>query len=373
MSIRIFHISDIHIGMKFQRYPDSLRANLIESRFGAIKNAVTEADQLGCDVLAITGDIFESIKVAKRDVIRVTEILGAFSGDYIWILPGNHDYYDQQLQLWQTFNDNMPDNCVLMYENRVYNFEVQDIKVDVYASPCESKHSKVNNIGWVKHISPDKNRMNILLAHGSIKEISPDLNNEYFPMMLGELNALGMDLCLIGHTHVPFPLSQETTTDRIYNAGTPEPDGLNYRFDGNGWYIELDQSKNVYAKKIRLGTYKFYDIVMKVNDQLSENELLRPFENENLEKLIVRIHLEGYLDQEHYENRYDVLNVLDEKFAYVEIDEMTLKPKFTVETIDKSFTKGSVPYALLMKLIEESDGETAHLAYELMMEVMDND
>ena len=44
MAIRIFHISDVHIGMKFQRYPDNLRTNLIESRFGAIIKAVTEAD-----------------------------------------------------------------------------------------------------------------------------------------------------------------------------------------------------------------------------------------------------------------------------------------------------------------------------------------
>ncbi|MBE0451659.1 MAG: metallophosphoesterase [Clostridia bacterium] len=373
MAIKIFHISDIHIGMKFQRYPDILRANLIESRFGALRNAVTEADRLKCDVLAITGDIFETIKVAKRDVVRVTEILGAFSGDYIWILPGNHDYYDQQLQLWQTFSDSMPDNCVLMNESKVYSFEVQDIEVDVYASPCDSKHSEVNNIGWVKTISPDKNRMNILLAHGSIKEISPDLHNEYFPMTLQELGSLDVDLSLIGHTHVPYPLSQETTTDRVYNAGTPEPDGLNYRFDGSGWYIELDRSKNIYAKKVRLGNYKFYDIVLKVNDQLNETELLKPFANENLEKLIVRIHLDGYLDQDHYENRYEVMSAMEEKFAYVEINEMALKPKFTQETIDKSFTKDSVPYALLMKLIDESDGETAHLAYELMMEVMDND
>lgn len=373
MAIKIFHISDIHIGMKFQRYPDNLRVNLIESRFGALRNAVTKADQLKCDVLAITGDIFETIKVAKRDIVKVTDILKAFSGDYIWILPGNHDYYDQQLQLWQTFSDSMPDNCVLMKESKLYPFDVQDMEVDVYASPCDSKHSKENNIGWIKSISPDNNKMNILLAHGSIKEISPDLNNEYYPMALQELEALDMDLCLIGHTHVPYPLCQETTTDRVYNAGTPEPDGLNYRFDGSGWYIELDQKKNVHAKKIRLGTYKFYDTVIKVNDQMSETQLLNPFEKENLDNLIVRIHLDGYLDQDQYESRYEVLNSIQEKFAYVEIDEMALKPKFTSETIDKSFTKDSVPYALLMKLINETDGETAHLAYELMMEVMDND
>lgn len=373
MAIRIFHISDVHIGMKFQRYPDNLRTNLIESRFGAIIKAVTEADRLKCDVLAITGDIFETIKATKKDVLRVTEILKAFSGDYIWILPGNHDYYDQQLQLWQTFGDTMPDNCVLMNENRIYSFEIQDVEVDVYASPCDSKHSKINNIGWVKKKNPNENRMNVLLAHGSIKEISPDLNNEYFPMTLHELSTLEMDLCLIGHTHVPYPLGEETTTDRIYNAGTPEPDGLNYRFDGIGWFIELDLNKNIYAKKIRLGTYKFFDIVIKVNDQLIESDILKPFACENMDKLIVRIHLDGYLDQEHYENRYEVINAIEEKFAYVEINEMALKPKFTSETIDKSFTKDSVPYALLMKLIEESDGETAHLAYELMMEVMDND
>ena len=373
-TIKLFHISDIHIGMKFQRYPESLRANLIEARFESLLQAVTLADAHKCDVFAITGDIFESIKVTKKDVDRVCDILKRFSGEAIWVLPGNHDYYDPSLQIWKWFEASMPDSAVLFHENKRYTVTLGEMQLDVFAAPCENKHSAVNHLDWIKanHLTREGTGR-ILLAHGAIKDISPDLNNLYYPVTLSELSNLNMDLCLLGHTHIPYPAKDNTTSDRIFNAGTSEPDGLNYKYEGSGWLIELTENGDVKAERMKLGKYRFFDINQTVSEHINATDLLKAFGQTDLIYTVARVRLEGYLDRDAYEARHDVYQEIRNRFAYLEIDDDLVKAKFTKEMIRALFPEGSLPSILLEDLIESEDVSTAHLAYEIMDEVMHRD
>ena len=386
--MKIFHISDVHIGMKFQRYPEALRNSLIEARFAAIENAVKMADSESCDVLAITGDIFESIKATKKEVERVCDILKRFNGGAIWVLPGNHDYYDASLQLWKWFEASMPDAVMLFNENKRYDFEIGDQSIEVFAVPCDNKHSAVNHLDWIKELNLgdsglgdsllgdallNKRPLRILLAHGAIKDISPDLSNMYYPMTLSELAGLNMDLSLLGHTHVPYPNKWETQSDRIFNAGTPEPDGLNYRYEGSGWLIELSDSGAASAKRMRLGTYQFFDLQLPVSDGFDVETLLKSLEKDRLKVSVVRLNLEGFLDKDVFETRHEVYEKVRRDVAYLEINDDALRAKFTKDTLIENFPEGSLPYRLLETFIEEDDLATAHLAFEIMHEVMQHD
>ena len=386
--MKIFHISDVHIGMKFQRYPDALRNGLIEARFASIERAVQLADSENCDVLAITGDIFESIKATKKEVERACEILKRFNGSAIWVLPGNHDYYDASLQLWKWFEASMPDAVMLFNENKRSIFEIGDQSVELFAVPCDNKHSAVNHLDWIKELNisavhsedtlqgvnrPKQRPSRILLAHGAIKDISPDLSNMYYPMTLAELAGLNMDLCLLGHTHVPYPNKWETQTDRIFNAGTPEPDGLNYRYEGSGWLIELSDDGGASAKRMRLGTYQFFDLQVSVSDGFSEDILLKTLDKAKLKTTVVRFNLEGFLDKEVFESRHEIYERVRREVAYLEINDDALRAKFTKDTLIENFPEGSLPYRLLETFIEEDDLATAHLAFEIMHEVMQHD
>lgn len=386
--MKIFHISDVHIGMKFQRYPEALRHGLIEARFAAIESAVQLADSENCDVLAITGDIFESIKATKKEVERVCEILKRFNGSAIWVLPGNHDYYDASLQLWKWFEASMPDAVMLFNENKRSIFEIGDQSVELFAVPCDNKHSAVNHLDWIKELNisavhsedtlqgvnrPKQRPSRILLAHGAIKDISPDLSNMYYPMTLAELAGLNMDLCLLGHTHVPYPNKWETQTDRIFNAGTPEPDGLNYRYEGSGWLIELSDDGGASAKRMRLGTYQFFDLQVSVSDGFNEDILLKPLDKAKLKTTVVRFNLDGFLDKDVFESRHELYEKVRKEVAYLEINDDALRAKFTKDTLIENFPEGSLPYRLLETFIEEDDLATAHLAFEIMHEVMQHD
>lgn len=375
--IKILHISDIHVGMKFLRYPDSVRNSLIDARFEVIQRAVSAADELKCDIMAITGDIFETIKVSKREVDRVTQLLKAFSGSAIWILPGNHDYYNDTLQLWQWFKASLPDHAIILNEPVMTRFEIEGLNVDIYPAPCDRKHSETNALEWLKQAPVESDSINVVLAHGAIKEISPDLNGNYFPMSLDELNGLQHDLVLIGHTHVPYPsgtsAESKVYNSKVYNAGTPEPDGLNYQHAGGGWYIEIDADKRINAKRISLGQFRFFDVKLTFNDEINETMFYGLFSGYPLEKVIARVKVDGYLAQADFERRHTVYESAKKSFHHLEIEELSLKPKFTRSDVDRLFSVGSVPYVLLTKLFDDEDENTAHLALELMHEVMNHD
>ena len=125
-------------------------------------------------------------------------------------------------------------------------------------------HAEPTTLGWkicgwiaeaerfaeVKH--------HIGLAHGSLEGVSPDFDGRYYPMTAAELDALGMDIWLLGHTHLPYPRSA-SPGDLFFLAGTPEPDGFDCRHGGSAWIITVDDSKQISPAQARTGTYRFVE------------------------------------------------------------------------------------------------------------------
>lgn len=367
---KVFHISDVHIGMKFQRYPESVREKLIEARFDAVQKSVEIANERGCHALAIAGDLFESIKVNQRDVVKTVELLNRFEGEYVWLLPGNHDYYDPTLKIWQWLMEKASDKLVLLNESKVYEFKHDDMKVHVFAAPCDRKHSSENNLQWIKEMTHPVEGIKLLLGHGAIKEISPDLNNNYFPMTLPELRGLNMTACLLGHTHVPYPQFEHINSERVFNAGTPEPDGLNYRYDGSGWFLEIDSAGYVQAEKIKIGRFLYRDLRIELEDEIDIDKIKSYFEGESHLNTIARINIYGFVGQEAFDSRFETYDQLKAHFFFLEILDHDLKPRFSRTVIEKTFSENSIPYLVLEQLLEKYDDETAHLAFDMMMEGM---
>ena len=230
--IKLFVTGDIHVGLKYDRYPE-IREQLIRSRFECLKRCVEQAEKEHCDFFVITGDLFDKVSnVAKKDVRQVVEILSAFDGRVI-VLPGNHDYYTGEEAVWNDFLEEMrknPGNIILVREFKPLSFDAGDETVTFYPAFCQSKHAEENNLGWIKAAELDEADYHVGLAHGAIHGLTPDMKNEYFLMTERELNNIPVDAWLIGHTHIPYPgdLKEDTETvgRTIFNAGTPEQTDL---------------------------------------------------------------------------------------------------------------------------------------------------
>src|SRR5512146_2014434 len=105
MALRVLLTSDLHLGMKFAGYPDAARAALVEARFTSLDRVVAAANQAGSELLVVAGDLFESVGVAHRDILRAARSLGAFKGRLVAVLPGNHDFISGDDKLWTRFRD----------------------------------------------------------------------------------------------------------------------------------------------------------------------------------------------------------------------------------------------------------------------------
>lgn len=364
MAIKIFHTGDVHLGMNFNNYGEGLRGLLAEARFEALERMINQSNDLGADLFVVAGDLFNKIRVAKRDVERAVNILKKFNGASVLVLPGNHDYEDGVVDLWRDFEKHVDEKILILNEDRVYDLEDYDLDAVVYPAHCHSKHSQDNSLGWIKKEEfLDEDKYHIGIAHGALEGLSADIEGNYYYMEMDELESIGTDIWLIGHTHVRYPVQDEIRNHKVFNAGTPEPDGMNFRGAGSAWFISLDREGSR-AEAISTGEYRFYDREFTINSQEDLDKVkVWALEGERKKKL-VRLNLKGSLSKETYESLNEFYGELDRDLFYLKIEDSQLRIRIDEEIIQEEFVEGSFPYEFLKGLID--DEEALQIAYDLM-------
>ncbi|MFW5995561.1 MAG: metallophosphoesterase family protein, partial [Spirochaetia bacterium] len=247
--LRILHCADFHIGMRFSDY--SQRDALREARKTAVSRVVAAARAADCHLLTVSGDLFDRVSMNKADVSSVAASLSQFPGRAVLVLPGNHDYAGAESTLWRDFRDAASDHVHVLDEREPFHLADYEIPAVVYPAPCDAKHSAEHRVGYIAdtiaaerhrhpggHDSaeaiPEARPWRIGMAHGSIEGVSPDFDGRYFPMRREELREAGVDVWLLGHSHVSWPESL-SDSPRILNPGTPEPDGFDCTHPGHAF------------------------------------------------------------------------------------------------------------------------------------------
>lgn len=307
--LKIFLTGDNHIG------ENKANTKLHDNRINVFTNMVDKANEEKCDVFVIAGDLFDDNSVKKKELINVLNILKKFNGTVV-LLPGNHDYYDIDSELWGNFNEikNEYKNVLLLNEYREYSIKCNDCDVLLYPALCKSKHPNPgeNNLGWIKKLNLDKTSgIRIGIAHGAIDGETYDTEEgDYFKMTRDELNGLPIDLWLIGHTHVPFPKTMsekyESTKETIFNAGTHVQEDVSRDTDGYCFIIELDGNKNVKAKKFMSGNLFYKRITINVKPGELESKLNRELKKYK-DNTKIDLRLNGRVDIEEYDNKEELI------------------------------------------------------------------
>ncbi len=205
MPMRIFHTSDLHIGRKFTRpgYPQELQERLVNARLETLVRMVDTANNEKCDLFVVAGDLFENPRVRKADIREAGRALKR-SEPLVVILPGNHDYVQEEDDpLWPVFCDAIGDNHLFLRDGRPYPLVDYGHNATLFPGVCTSRHSAENAIRWVKQAAePAGLVLKIGIAHGSLDGVSPDFNGSYYPMTRQELQDAGVNVRLLGHTHI---------------------------------------------------------------------------------------------------------------------------------------------------------------------------
>lgn len=375
--IKIFVTGDNHFGKKYDRYPE-IRDRLVDNRFVCFEKMVEKAEQEGCDIFAVTGDLFDNCSsIRKSDVERVVRILAGFAGRVL-VLPGNHDYYTGEEKVWKDFDDALrtcDNNIIRLDRFEPYPIEIAEETVVIYPAFCRSKHSRENNLGWIKEMSvPKSGQINVGMAHGAIEGVTPDMQKEYFLMTEPELQAIPMDVWLVGHTHIPYPggLSEDEEIGgyRIFNAGTHAQTDLHNNTRGYGFIISVDKQGDkaqVSAKKYQSGTIFFYDIAVRVSS--AEGDSLEALLQEKLDPLeaesVVRLTVTGSVFSEEYSRRRELKKYCD-RFLSWELQDDELHEEITLDRVREEFAESSFAAKLMEAL--QGDQTELQMAYELLQE-----
>lgn len=373
MMLKILHTADLHLGMKFTHgYVPAVQERLIDSRFKTFCSLIEVANKHDTDLLVIAGDLFHNTRVSRKDILRTTNLLKRFEGRLIMILPGNHDYTQKgDDPLWPSFLENVAENTLFLGEPKAYDLRRYDIDMTVYAAPCMSKHSGTNAIGWVHECPKDaETQFSIGIAHGSLEGLSPDFNEEYYPMSKKELTLTGIDMWLMGHTHIRYPDEENGTDARIFFPSTPEPDGFDCEHPGYVWLIELNDDKSVRYQSICTGNCRFLTVQRELRGE-DDVEALRSFFHERKnEECLVRLKLKGRVRGEIYDERISLVEELKESVLHLEVDMAELFREITLEDINREFTESSFPHSLLTTLAKEKQNPLSlQMAYDLIQEV----
>lgn len=367
--LKIFLTGDNHIGLKYVNHPH--REQLLAFRISAFESMVRCANQENCDLFVIAGDLFERTKgIAKRDIRQLMNILSQFHGTVV-ILPGNHDYYGPDVPVWQDVQATLADvdNILLLTEFAPHSLNVGEKTVVLYPALCQSLHSAPgeNNLGWIKETEiPRNDAYHIGIAHGAVDGETIDREGAYFRMNRKELEAIPVDVWLIGHTHVPFPRDLTASycpKEKIFNAGTHVQTDVNCDTEGQCFLIEIGVDKQVRARKYVSGNVHFLRREIYLSAGEMEETLRRELSGVDT-NTVVDLVLSGAVTAEEYDARHDISEEILSRFLEGTYTDTDLTKQITRELIESEYPETSFSAKLLTQLLEEP--KEAQLLYELL-------
>ena len=362
MNLKILATADLHLGMRFSAYPE-VQTKLSEARFQTLNRLVQTANREQCHLLVIAGDLFDRLKTPQEQIVRAVELINEFQGNLAAVLPGNHDYYGGSSgTLWKTFREHIGDRVLVLDSMQSYDLAHYGLKARLYPGPCHSKYSKVDAVSWIA--ANRKDAFNIGVAHGSIDGVTPDTAGSYFPMRRSELEKLGLDLWIVGHTHtVP-----QQDSGSLYLPGCPEPDGFDCRHTGQALILELDEGGKINARTVNTGVYRFYREEIDLGRDCEISTVFDRFKTAGFERALLKLAVKGRLSKPDRAVLNTAIEQLGRSAFWARIDDSEVGEEITSGTVEAEFTQGSFPYRLLEKLIEEGDLDTLQAAYDLIQE-----
>ncbi len=363
---KIYHIADLHLGLSFRNHPEAKDA-LSHARYQTLQNVVVKANELNANILAVAGDLFDKTSMKASEIQQAVQALNGFEGNVVLVLPGNHDYITADSPLSDRVKKESEQNVLVLDEKAPMDLHDYDLNAIVYPAPCHAKHSSENAIGWVNEEKKDSDKIHIGIAHGSIEGVSPDFDQRYFPMTVSELNSAGVDIWLMGHTHITWP-EKPGKKDIVFNPGTPEPDGFDCRHEGRAFLHIIDEKKSIQTEILSAGSFRFLRIERTLNRQSDLEKLIEEFQEEKYQKSVVMLSVSGRLDPDLYDQWQENRHQIREAVLELKLNDINLKRKVTEAQIRKEFAEGSFPEQLLTLIPDENEDEL-QMAYELIREV----
>ncbi len=192
--MRFIHMADMHFDSPFTVLATKKglgNKRRLEQR-EVFKRTINYIKEENIPFLFISGDLYEHKYIRESTIEYINNLFKEIPNTQIFIAPGNHDPFIKN-SFYNNFNWN--DNvCIFNSEIKTIEFE----NIDIYGVGFSDFYCTNSGIENIK--IKDKNKINILITHGSL-DSSKTLDVQYNPINSSKLKEIGFDYVALGHIH----------------------------------------------------------------------------------------------------------------------------------------------------------------------------
>ena len=299
--MRLIHSSDLQIGKVFTYFDREVAAVLQDARQAAIRTLGDLAMRHGASAVLLAGDIYDKQQLSPQTLAKPIEGMRQFPKVTWHLMPGNHDHVREN-GLWDRLTRaNLPENVQLHTRPGAVKIMDDDGK-PVFLLPAPLPHiANVDDLtGYMDKEATPEGAIRIGMAHGSIQGFGSDggASNYVEPT---RAETAGLAYLAMGDWH-----RQVQINDRVWYAGTPEPDlfkrppGSSGTLCNGGSALVVDIAGARAAPTVlpvEVGRYRWHQVVKTLTEDshidLLETELraLEP----DLSRVVLDLQLTGTL------------------------------------------------------------------------------
>lgn len=288
--LRILHTGDVHLGTSSAAFGERAAAHRtqLEQTFAGIIDAALDEQ---CDVLLISGDLFDGPRPGRRLVRFVLEQLTRLAQKtpltYACLLPGTHDCFGPgtvyaDAAVWAELDH------VRVFTPEALRFDFPDLSVSVSGRPCLCAQPMSNPLAGIAPAT--QMRFQIAVAHGWVGGAPPGgAESEIIPA--SAIEASRMHYIALGHRHAFAECSEAAT--RAFYCGVPEPVAIDETDTGSVALVEVSPDGDVVVTRKRVGSLQVRALSLDVGSYPSRDLLTRAIAENADPKLILDLSLTG--------------------------------------------------------------------------------
>ena len=280
--MKFIHIADMHFDSPFVNLSDKeILGDLrrLEQR-KALKKVIEYIKENNIEYLFIAGDLYEQKYIKRSTIEYINNLFKEIPETKIFISPGNHDPYLKN-SYYNKYNWN---NNVKIFNSKIEKIETEQANIYGYGfDDFYCKNSGIENLEI-----DDKNKLNILIIHGSLDGGTIE-DNEYNPLSKKMLKEKGFDYVALGHIH-KLDYNNEENQNIVYPGST-----VSLGFDElgeHGMIVGDVEKEKIKLEFIPLDEMQFKLHEVDVTEIISKEELIEKinglnFDENNLVEIIL--------------------------------------------------------------------------------------
>ncbi|MCG6122448.1 MAG: DNA repair exonuclease [Microvirga sp.] len=357
--MRFIHTADWQIGKVFRRFGER-EPLFAEARLAAIEAIGELAIREGARHVLVAGDLYDVETPQTTTLLAPLERMRRFS-DVTWhILPGNHDA-DRPKGVWERVADaDAPQNV------RVHRRpEPTELAPGVFLlpSPLARRAEASDLTAWFDDAPTPEGALRIGLAHGSVTgfDSEGEANNPIDPSRPARA---GLAYLALGDWHRTLRIS-----DRVWYAGTPEPDRFDSQETGKALVVEArGGDAPPVVREAEVGRYRWLTLDAEIADADGVGDLeARVRGLDNLSALVLRLRVRGAASLAGRRALEAALSRLGAAGAYLDADLERLRARPSVadlEAIDFDGALRGVAEKLQARIVDETAAPDARAVAE---------